>query len=378
MVTRSLCSCICGSGQKTQGPLDPAKTFYPGELQVLDEVDELPFELPRFAGRLSYSISVEQPLRGMPIREGEMWHLCSAEKVELVHFSLYVNGFTFATAEEESSISVSPFALVRKCKFQNPSPSLKIPDLQIFKVALFSQGLSHFFGLQSDEDRGQWVNDISQAIRLVTQSIFPQFTISCQPLDSVISTHRRIMAGYLAYRDDDSVASVLFAELHPHSEDKAKLAFYDNEFCLTPVMDVYITERSLCCEKMGINCSCFSIGEYQFSTRTQAERKLWLRAISNLKVKIQHRAPSPTDEDLGHYRLAIEEYIASIRANLGHVPMDALLQCHLQKLCVPYGAAAPVPGLAGSVTRATRQSTQIVPEPPAGAASASAAQPPAA
>jgi len=221
--------------------------------------------------------------------------------------------------------------------------NLKIPDLRIFKVALFSQGISHFFGVTTDEERACWVDDISRAIRLVTQSIFPPFTISCEPLASVSSTQRRLMAGYLGHRDDDCFASVLYGELHPHSEDKAKLVFYENEGCLTPVMDVYITERTLCCEKIGINCSCFSIEDHQFSTRTQVERKLWLRAISNLKVKLQNRSPSPTDEDLIHYRFAIKEHIHSTKTNSeDQAPMDALLQCSFHSACKSSAAVAPV------------------------------------
>merc|ERR1740138_75886 len=140
--------------------------------------------------------------------------------------------------------------------------------------------------------------------------------------------------------DDDLVASVLYCELHPQCEDRAKLVLYENEVCQTPVMDVYITERSLCCEKIGINCSCFSIEEHQFSTRTLAERKLWLRAILNLKVKLQNHAPTPGREDLRNYRLAIKEHIGTLKGSLeGQPPSDALLQRALRKpsLTMPPG-----------------------------------------
>lgn len=137
------------------------------------------------------------------------------------------------------------------------------------------------------------------------------------------------MAGYVLYHDAATVATVLYCELHPHCDvkDHAKLAFYENELCQRLVMEIRVTVGTICCEKVGVNCSCFCIDGHQFSTRTCAERKLWLRAISNIKVKLQNRAPTPTGEDIRHYRSAIEEHIDSIRTSLeGLGPIDALLQ----------------------------------------------------
>jgi hypothetical protein len=227
---------------------------------------------------------------------------------------------------------------VRNCKFQSTYSNLNLSDFKIFKVSLFAHGICYYYGVrgaderQAEEERSRWVLDISRAMRLVTQSLFPPFSISCDPIESVVTTQRRLMAGYLIHHDDLSVASVLYCELHPQNEDQAKLVLYENELCQSPVMDIYISERSICCEKVGINCSCFCIEDHQFSTRTLSERKLWLRAISNVKVKLQNRAPSPSCEDLKHYRMAIKEHISTIKATLeGHAPMDALLQRNPRK-----------------------------------------------
>merc|ERR1711870_168838 len=77
---------------------------------------------------------------------------------------------------------------------------------------------------------------------------------------------------------------------------------------------------------------CFCIEDHQFSTRTISERKLWLRAISNVKVKLQNRAPSPSLDELRHYRSAIKGHIASVKNTLeGHAPMDALLQRNMRR-----------------------------------------------
>merc|ERR1711879_235629 len=94
-------------------------------------------------------------------------------------------------------------------------------------------------------------------------------------------------------------------------------------------MEIIITVGTICCEKMGVSCGCFCIDGYQFCTRTCAERKLWLRAISNVKVKLQNRAPSPTGEELRQYRSAIKEHIKTSKSAFqSQAPMDALLQRH--------------------------------------------------
>jgi hypothetical protein len=119
----------------------------------------------------------------------------------------------------------------------------------------------------------------------------------------------------------------MYCELHPHYEDQAKMTLYENELCHTAVMDICITERSVCNEKVGINCSCFCVEDHQFGTRTLSERKLWLRAISNVKVKLQNRAPEPTLDEIKSYRLAIKEHIHTIKTTLqSKAPTDALLR----------------------------------------------------
>jgi len=335
MSASSLCRCICGTRRWDE--LNPAKgagAFGLGsDFDSLEEVDEAPFQPPAITGLLSYSVAVDQPLRGVPIREGELWYLSAEEQVEPVTFTLYVNGFMFLQNGREVSISLEPFALVRNCKFQSNYSNLNLSDFKIFKVSLFTQGICYYYGVRgvderhAEEERSRWVLDISRAMRLVTQSLFPPFSIACDPVNAVAQTETRLMAGYLIHHDDAYSASVLYCELHPQNEEQAKLVLYENELCRTQVMEVFLTDRSVCCEKVGINCSCFVVESHQFSSRTLSERKLWLRAISNVKVKLQNRAPHPTHDELTHYRAAIKDHIHSIKATLeGTIPMDALLQ----------------------------------------------------
>jgi len=329
MAGSSLCRCICGT--RRWDDFNPAKLG--ADFDSLDEVDELPFRPPPVAGLLAYSVAVDQPLRGVPIREGELWYLSAEERVEPVILTLYVNGFTFLQNGREVSISLTPFALVRNCKFQSCYSNLNLADFKIFKVSLFMQGICYYYGVrgadesQAEEERSRWVLDISRAMRLVTQSLFPPFSISCDPVDNITQTDTRLMAGYLIHHEDPDSAAVLYCELHPQKGEHAKLVLYENELCRTPVIEVFLTDRSVCCEKVGINCSCFVVESHQFSSRTLSERKLWLRAISNVKVKLQNRAPHPTFDELSHYRFAIKDHIQSIKATLeATTPMDALLQ----------------------------------------------------
>lgn len=318
-MSAALCRCICGTGKKDQLEFQQSFGSHEFSVDIVDEADEGPIRPPLASmGRLSFSL-LQQPLRGTPIREGMLWYLSSEDQVDPVFFSLYVNGFSFEHEGVEAAVSLSPFVLVRNCKFQS-GYSACLSDVKIFKISLFAHNACYYFGIRGkderlvEEERSRWVLDVSRAVRLVTQSIFPPFRISCDPLRGVASTALRLMAGYLVHHDDAAALSVLFCELHAHQEDRAKIVMYENELCQAPLAGMYLSESSMCSEKIGINCSCFSIEEHQFSTKTIAERKLWLRAISNVRVKLQNRAPDPTEEELTGFRNAIKEHLLTVRA----------------------------------------------------------------
>ena len=334
MASHALCRCICGSSRLNE-QLERAGEVaanLPGKPPPeFEETNVISY--PPIHGRLSYSLLADQPLRGTPIREGDLWHLSTEERVDPVHVSLHVNGFRFQLDGQEMAISLSPFTLVRNCKFQSTYPMLNVADFKIFKVSLFAQGACYYFGVrgenerEAEELRSRWVLDISRAMRLVTQTLFPPFQISCRPVDAVPSTHSRLMAGYLVHFDDCFTASVLYCELHVQTQpDHTRIVMYENESCRQQLAEIYVTDRSICCEKIGINCSCFSVEDHQFSARTLGERKLWLRAISNLKVKLQNSAPVPSSSETWHYRNAVQEHATKHAVFEEHAKTDALLQ----------------------------------------------------
>lgn len=293
---------------------------YPAASFTLDERERTGYEqvhrAPKIKGFPSYSSAPDQPLLGVPIREGGLWHLSTQDRFEPVTYSLYVNGFSFSTADGlEASVSLSPFSLVRNCRFQSGACS----QLKSFKVSLLDHDPCCYFAVRSicereaEEERSDWVLGISHTILLITDSILPNY-VSCDPVPDVPHTHTRLLAGYLIHRDDAGSLSVLFCELHAHKGEAARFILYENEYCLAPIMDIIITESSVCCDIVGINCSCFVIDSHHFASQTPSERKLWLRALSNVKVKIQNRAPDPDEEELLYYRESVREHICAIQA----------------------------------------------------------------
>merc|ERR1712039_991080 len=111
-----------------------------------------------------------------------------------------------------------------------------------------------------------------------------------------------------------------------------------------------ITESSVCCDVVGINCSRFIVDSHHFASQTPSERKLWLRALSNVKVKIQNRAPEPTDEEILDYRVSIRQHIAALEATLEpRIVTDPLLTRCSRKFvrAVGCGDEAPSPADGG-------------------------------
>lgn len=278
----------------------------------------------------TYSSEPEQPLLGVPIKEGSLWHLTAQDCFEPVTFQLYVNGFAFTAPDgTENSVSVSPFALVRNCRFQ----SGECAKLKSFKVSLLDHDPAWYFAVQStcereaEEERSDWVLGISHAILLITDSILPRFSIVCDPIADRQHTQMRLVAGYLIHLDDAGSISVLFCELNAQCGQAASLVLYENEKCDRLVEDIAISESSVCCDIVGINCSCFVVDTHHFASPTPSERKVWLRAISNIKVKIRNREPEPTMADIIHYRDSIREHLSQMEATADpRICCNALLE----------------------------------------------------
>lgn len=292
----------------------PGQTF-----AHVEEILARPACRPKPAGVPTYSTALDQALLGIPIREGRLYFLTTQDRFEPITFHLYVNGVAFMREMgEEASMTVSPFSLVRNCRFQ----SGECAQLKSFKISLLEHEQACYFAVQTledreaEEERAEWVLGISNAILLVTESLLPQRRLVCDPLRGAPNTKYRLLAGFLIRRIDMWNICVVFAELQAQSGEEAKLRLYEDETCSNVVAGdpVIITECSMCCDAVGINCSCFLIDGHHFAARSPSERKLWLRALSNLKVKLQNQEPAPSDEELYHFRNAIREQIWQLDA----------------------------------------------------------------
>lgn len=127
-----------------------------------------PEGLPQQSGYLAYSTAIDQPMRGVPIREGGLWLLSAMEELALVELSLYVNGFSFTHQGREHSFSLSPFSLVRNCKFQaTTADGVDLSDFKCFKVSLFTQNVCFYFGIRASQESDGETERITHSLRPV-------------------------------------------------------------------------------------------------------------------------------------------------------------------------------------------------------------------
>uniref|UniRef100_A0A7S4RJF1 PH domain-containing protein n=1 Tax=Alexandrium monilatum TaxID=311494 RepID=A0A7S4RJF1_9DINO len=393
MFAKRFCRCFCSSGEQSDIRAAPEIDCSGPDSAVFKRADTVELVKPigalgppdpsKVAIPLSYS-TAPQPLRGVPIREDSVWlltveHDC-VEEITKIAMALYINGISFTYKDKERSFSLSPFTLVRPCRFYDDQRGIDVSALKCFKVALFAAGALLYFAVgergveekKAEEERQRWAVDISCAVQLVTQSLFPSYSISCDPLEAATQTQRRLMAGYLIVGPSPHAAVLLFCELQPQSKGQARLALYESEGCAAVVMNIFITENSTCVEKVGLNCSCFSVGDTLFAARTPEERRLWLRVISNVKAKLRNRAPSPTDLELRHYRSAIKEHLHRAEAGVsGHVDQEPLLVRADRQRAPAHLAMSPPPTQPITASPALAQP----PAPPAPEAPAPASPP---
>lgn len=289
-----------------------------------------------------------QHLRGVPILDSIPLHRVDPEAIEAekenVLFSLFVNGFSITSESgKECSVSLTPVSLVRSCRFAGRELKHKC-----FKIAYVGQERIFYFSMrdlvsdkEEEEQRSQLVLRISHAIYLLTLSLFPHFSIRCNPVPGNPATSLRLLAGYLIHQETPSCVSLMYGELRAHWDGKAELALYENEDCRHCVKCMPIDTQIYYLECLGVNCSCFCLGNQYFATRTPAERKLWLRAISNCQVKLRARAPNPDLSQLKAFRVAVREQIYRVESTTEfQISSEPLLEPfsehRLQKLKMAY------------------------------------------
>merc|ERR1712151_509782 len=93
----------------------------------------------------------------------------------------------------------------------------------------------------------------------------------------------------------------------------ARLTIYKDEWCQQEVNCVHLAESSTVSTRKGAYCTVFGVDNYRFCARTREEKELWLRAVSNIKVKLMFEAPDPTADALAVFRDAVRERLEALQ-----------------------------------------------------------------
>lgn len=295
-----LCHCSC-TGDQLEPDLLPDEEIIP--------VSQAP--QPRDTGIISYYADLTIPLAGPALHTGHVFQWVAGNDINFheATLSLHCNGICIELEDggQRSTLAWSPFTLVQACRLNTPQADDTYSWLRLFKVSIFQHGVTHFFALRGDEadaERAHWVADISRSVRELTQSLIPPFALRVEPLPGTPWTNNRLLAGYMVLCDDQGV-SVVYCELNAPLDSVAEFVIYEDESCDSRVLVLDLDKHTSISERVGVDCSCFCFHGYHLTTRSSAEKSLWLRAISNVKVKLRHLAPNPTPIELKHYRRSI-------------------------------------------------------------------------
>lgn len=271
----------------------------------------------------TYATAESEALHGEPLFSGNILQLTLGESIHEMRLVLYVNGFSLTSLNSTAqgnprrslSMAWSPFSLVEKCQVKTMQHSAY---WAVFKLTVFrreGQDRCYYFattGCHAYKERDRWVVEMVAAIGNVTMSLFPPHAITVEPIPGVAQTSTRIMAGYLLQSGSCDSVSLFYCELHAYSHGEARLAVYHDEWCEQEVSSVQLADSSTVSTRKGAYCTVFGVDHHRFCARTREEKDLWLRAVSNIKVKLMFDAPDPTDEDLQVFRAAVNERIGEL------------------------------------------------------------------
>lgn len=276
----------------------------------------------------TYATAEQNDLRGQPQYAGNILQLKLGESIHEMRLAIHVNGFSLTPIDasvQKGAPAImrawSPFSLVEKCQVKTMQHSA---FWAVFKLTVFrTEGSDRFYyfatsGGEAYKERDRWVEEMSRAISEVTMSLFPPHAITVTPLPGMPTTSTRIMAGYLLQSGTADNLSLYYCELHGYAAGEARLAVYKDEWCEHEVTSMYLEDTSVVSTRKGVYCTVFGVDQHRFCARTRDEKDLWLRAVSNIKVKLMFDAPDPTIEELEVFRSAILERIET----LGSIPLQ--------------------------------------------------------
>lgn len=274
--------------------------------------------------RTVYS-NIMDPVGGIPFGSGELLFLDDEAGMLITCTALAFSTGVYLVAHGSGQIwsfAWSPFSVLSKT---DGRPGL--PNMGSHEDCICYAGISlsiptrgrHLLlacrGAEAVEQRDSWLLNLSMALRSHVRAAFPEFKISVEPVAQVPDTKGRILAGYLLLREAENASiSVPYCELHAHCEGFARLAFYSDESCDRLILALAVTQKTRVFERAGEDCSCFAVDGHSFCARSVQERQVWLRALSNVKVKLANRAPDPSPTDLEAFREAVRQRLEEIEA----------------------------------------------------------------
>lgn len=90
------------------------------------------------------------------------------------------------------------------------------------------------------------------------------------------------------------------------------MTLYRDAWCDRELSTVALSESTTVSTRSGVYCNVFGIDHHRFCARNADEKDLWLRAVSNVKVKLMFEAPDPTIEEIWIFRQSVQERVALI------------------------------------------------------------------
>eukprot|EP00927_Polykrikos_kofoidii_P070494 TRINITY_DN6680_c0_g1_i1.p1 TRINITY_DN6680_c0_g1~~TRINITY_DN6680_c0_g1_i1.p1 ORF type:complete len:919 (-),score=162.20 TRINITY_DN6680_c0_g1_i1:482-3238(-) len=329
--------CACSEENELTSAVIDASSVVDMERGLQAERQTAPPKPHHERGLIAYTADIHHPLAGPPLRTGEVWHLPQDDVTSFQRavLSLHANGLSIRPLSGRSPVCIawSPFSLVQACRLHTEAADAARPWMRLFKVSVFHHGVTHLFaaeGQTADSERARWVADIACGVRVLTQSLFPPFRLSVFPVQGAVWTATRLLAGYMLMCDSHGV-SLVYCELHSHWDTVAAFVAYEDEYCDARVLHIPMGVHTSISERVGVDCSCFIIDAHHFSTRTCAEKALWLRAISNVKVKLRHSATNPSSSELMSYRHAINDSVKDVPSISEGFTQKALLPLRVKQ-----------------------------------------------
>eukprot|EP00927_Polykrikos_kofoidii_P021979 TRINITY_DN20652_c1_g1_i1.p1 TRINITY_DN20652_c1_g1~~TRINITY_DN20652_c1_g1_i1.p1 ORF type:complete len:524 (-),score=76.60 TRINITY_DN20652_c1_g1_i1:123-1694(-) len=332
-------NCFPKAGFRFQGvlPLCEAQTQDTNFTEVIVPHSRPVDMLPRGPKRPvpTYSVNESIDLKG-ELRSGVVAHLKLGEKIQRVWLTIYQNGFSLGpssgsndpvTSESTMARAWSPFTLIEMCQVQAKRQE---HSLAVFKLTILRKDVTDLFfyfgccGPAATTERDSWLQDIAGAIGRVTLSVIPSHQIAVRPVRGVPGTVTRLMAGYMVRLVEAEVVALCYCELQAYAQGTARIVLYSDEWCEHEFGCVPITDTSVVSTRKGDHCTVLGIDSHLLCARTWKEKELWLRAVSNVKVKLMFDAPAPTEEELAVYRSAVLERLESDQLPQESIPVPLL------------------------------------------------------